>query len=131
MFSYSYGDFAARMNNAKRNRVMHINIPNSKLNLETLELFYRIGLIRSFNLIDDNEKIRVYLKFVSGRSVFKKIKLVSLPSKRVYLSLIKLSKLRNKHSIVVFIVSTKNGLKIDTECLYYKMSGEILLKIEL
>jgi ribosomal protein S8 len=130
MINFLFGDFITRLNNAKRLRSKSINIINSKLNLKTLILFKKIGIIRGFHFLGNNE-LEVILKYVKNEVVFKKLELVSVPSRRVYVDLVKLKKLKDRTNAYIFIVSTNRGLKTDFECLLGKLSGELLLKIEL
>jgi ribosomal protein S8 len=130
MINFLFGDFLTRLNNAKRLRSKSINVANTKLNLKTLILLKRIGIIRGLYFIDNN-KLEVMLKYVNNRVVFRKLELVSVPSRKVYVDLIKLKKLKDKNNAYIFVVSTNKGLKTDFECLLNKLSGELLFRIEL
>jgi ribosomal protein S8 len=130
MVNFVFGDFIARLNNAKRLHAKSIRVLNTRLSLNTLIVLKRIGLIRGFNFID-NRELEVMLKYVNSRMVYKNFKLISVPSKKIYVDLVKLKKLKDKTHASIFIISTNKGLKTDFECLLYKLTGELLIKIEL
>jgi ribosomal protein S8 len=102
---------------------------NSNKIIETLKILYQLGIIKDFEIKDDY--IMIFLKYNKGRTIFKKLKVISLPSKRVYVDLIKLAKLKDKSGGSFYILSTGKGLRTDFECLLLKMGGEVLLKVEL
>jgi ribosomal protein S8 len=128
--SYVYADFIARLNNAKSQKFEYIKVNNSNKILETVKILYALGLIKGFTLLD-YKTILIYMKYYRKRGVYKKLKLVSTPGKRVYVDLIKMAKLKDKSNCSFFIISTNQGLKTDFECYVQKLCGEILLKIEL
>ena len=128
--NFVLGDFLARLNNAKKQHLISIYVQNTRLVKDILLVLVNLGVIRDITLIDD-KYIEVFLKYYKRRCVYKSFKLVSLPSKRVYLDLIKLIKLKNTKSGYIYILSTTKGIKTDFECIYAKISGEILFRIEI
>lgn len=126
--NYIYADFIACLNNAKKQHFKYIYIKNTKLILETIKIMYDLNLISNFNVID-NKLIIVYLKYINGRSNFKNLTLVSLPSRRINYNAIKFLKYKG-HSNSIYIISTIEGLKIDSDCRLLNLYGEILLKID-
>jgi ribosomal protein S8 len=90
---------------------------------------YQLGLLRDVTIVDST-RIEVFLKYIRRECAFKHIKLISVPGKRVYISLVRLSKLKEKSNASMYIISTSEGLKTDYECILSKLSGELLLKIE-
>ena len=130
MVNYMLGDFIARLNIAKQQHLKSIYVPNTKLIKEFLLLFIELGIIRDFTYID-NRFIEVTLKYKKRRPVFKKLKLISTPSKRVYVDLIKLAKLRDRSTACIYILSTSHGLKMDFDCLFFRISGQVMIKIVL
>jgi ribosomal protein S8 len=130
MVNFVLGDFIARLNIAKQQHLKSIYVPNTKLVREFLALFIELGIIRNFERID-NRSVEVTLKYKKRRPVFKKLKLVSTPSKNVYVDLIKLAKLRDRSSACIYILSTTEGLKMDFDCLFLRISGKVMIKIVL
>jgi ribosomal protein S8 len=130
MRNYIYADFITRLNNAKRQHFKFTKVDNSNKILATLKIFYDLGIIANFGFFD-NRTILVNLKSHRRRSVFRKLKLISTPGKRVYVDLVRLAKLKDKSNCSFYIISTNQGLKTDFECYMEKLCGEVLLKIEL
>jgi ribosomal protein S8 len=130
MTNYVLGDFIARLNIAKQQHLKSIYVPNTKFIKEFLFLFVELGIIRNFIYID-NRFIEVTLKYKNRRPVFKKLVLVSTPSKKVYVNLIELAKLRDRSTACIYILSTTEGLKMDFDCLFFRISGQVMIKIVL
>ena len=130
MRNFVYADFIARLNNAKRQYFKFIKVNNTNKILAILRILQDLGIVHNLMFVD-HRIILVNLKYSKRRSVFKKLKLVSTPGKRVYVDLIKLAKLKDKSNCSFYIISTPKGLKTDFECYVQKLCGEILLKIEL
>jgi len=65
-----------------------VNVPRTKLNLEVLNLLYVEGFIDGFGLskTDPKNSVAVFLRYREGIGVLKKLKLISTPSKRIYIS---------------------------------------------
>lgn len=129
MVNFVLGDFLAKINYAKRLKSKAIKVNYSRMTLKLLILFLKLGLIRGFKILDNN-MIEVLLKFVYGKTPFKTIKLVSKPSRRIHVDLIKLRKLKDNCNMSIYILSTNKGIKLDFECLVENISGEVLIKIE-
>jgi ribosomal protein S8 len=130
MTNFVFGDFVSNLNNGRRQHLVSINVRNTSLVKEVLALMMQLGLLRSINILD-NRHIEVFFKYYQRRCVFSNIKLISIPSRRVYIDLVKLAKLKDKSNCSIYILSTNKGIKTDFECLFDKVSGELLLKIEL
>jgi ribosomal protein S8 len=130
MQSYVYSDFISTLNNARRQHFQFILVKNNNKILETLRIFLELNVITSFTIIDD-KNIKVYLKYLHRRCVFKDLKLISLPSKRIFVNLVTLYKLKENSNTCFFIISTNQGLKTDFECIFDRLSGEVLLKVNL
>ncbi len=129
MSNFIFGDFISCLNTAKRLHLKTVKVLNTKFHLNMLIILQKIGIIRGFTFFEN--KIEVYLKYVNNRCVFLNLKLVSIPSKKAQFNLLKLSKIKEKKNTSIYIISTNQGLKTDFECLLYKLSGEVILKIDL
>jgi len=70
----------------------------------------------------------VFLKFKST-SILKKIEIVSLPSKKIYINLYKLRSLIYKNRTSFFLLSTSKGILSSDDALKLNIAGEILFKI--
>lgn len=122
--------FLSTLNVARKNYFISVKVEYTKINLKLLSMFEDLGIIRGFLIIDNENKIKVFLKYkTGGRNVIINIEQVSKFSKRIYVDILKLKKMKEKHSTVIYIISTINGLVFDFECFEKKIGGEVLLKI--
>ena|ERR1700744_1403002 len=118
----------AQLNLGSLCRLRYIIINNSKLTFDIIQLLYKEGVIRLYIL--EKTKILVFFKYFKGCNLFK-FKIISKPSKRIYMSLNKLSLKFSKNNFSgFFVISTSNGLMTSNTCLLYKyLSGEVLFKV--
>ena len=126
----SLANFIAQLNLGSLRRLRYIVIFYSRFYINILQLLYKEGIIRLFFL--KKNKIFIYFKYLKGCSLFK-FKLISKPSKRIFVSINKLNLIYNKENFSgFFIISTPLGLLTSNECcLYRNLSGEILFKVYL
>jgi len=129
MSNFIYGDFVARLNEAKKRHYKNIIVKNSNKVIETLQIFYEMGIIKDFEI--NNDYVMVWMKYNKGRTIFRRLRVISLPRKKIYVNLVKLWKLKNKSNTSFYLISTGKGLKTDFECFLLKLGGEVLLKVEL
>jgi ribosomal protein S8 len=128
MYNYTLSDFISRLNIAKRKHLKTIIIKPSNLVFSLLKIFEELGIIRGYSLLD-NYKIEVYLKYHSSRCAFQNLIVVSKPSKRIYVNMLKLYKMKEFYASNILILSTDKGLMLDVNCLKYKKGGLVLLRI--
>jgi ribosomal protein S8 len=81
---YNLADLISRINVAYRNNLISIKVLKNKLSLNFIYLIYKIGLIRGFYVLNNENYILVYLKYKNKRPSIHKIEIISKPSKRVY-----------------------------------------------
>lgn len=84
-----------------------IDVPRTRLNLEVLNLLYSEGFINGLSAASERpNQIRVFLKYFDNKSVLKQLKIVSVPSKHIYVT----HKMIIKHLVNkgLFIISTSN-----------------------
>jgi ribosomal protein S8 len=73
-------------------------IEPNPLILQFLNMFKKMGIILSFHFINNNQ-IEIFFKYRTNRSnlgAFIHMKLISKPSKRIYVDVIKLMKLKQR-----------------------------------
>jgi ribosomal protein S8 len=126
--NYTLADFIARLNVAKRKHLKTIIIRPSNLAFSLLKIFEDLGIIRSYSILE-NSNIEILLKYNNSRSAFTDIKVVSKPSKRIYVNMLKLHKIKEIYAGNILILSTSNGFMLDIECLKQNKGGIILLRI--
>jgi ribosomal protein S8 len=83
MTNYNLADLIVRIKVAFTARLVSVKVLKTKLNINFLFLLYKIGLLRSFHVLE--KEILVYFKYKkNGKPLIYDITLVSKPSKRVY-----------------------------------------------
>lgn len=128
MTNYILADFIARLNVAKRKHLKTIIIKPSIIVFSLLKIFEDIGIIRGYFIMEDYN-IEVLLKYGNSRCAFSDLQIVSKPSKRVYVDMLKLHKFKEIYSSNILILSTSDGIMLDVDCLKYKKGGVLLLRI--
>lgn len=102
------------------------DIPASNTLKAMLEILKNENYIDAFKLIEDKKQgtLRVYLKYIAGKSAVRNIKRVSKPGLRVYVRRDKVpAVLRGKG---LAIISTSKGLMTDNQAREAGIGGEIL-----
>lgn len=111
-----------------------VNVKRTKLNLEVLRLLYDEGFIDGYSLSSDKlDFLSVHLKYVNNKPVLKKLRIISIPSRRVFVNYNTIMKSLAKTG--VFVISTsKFGLVCSDS--YFKdnekminVGGELLFQI--
>ncbi len=101
----------------------------SRFKESILKIFLFEGFIKKYCLINNkvNKKILIKLKYFTGLPVISKIKRISRPGLRVYLSLSKLPIV--KSGLGIFVISTSKGVISDKQARLFKVGGEIICYI--
>lgn len=130
---YNLSDLIIRLKLAYRCHLISIKVLKNKFSIKFLYILLKIGVIRGFYILENENLILVYLKYKNKKATINDIKVISKPSKRVYWDLNLLSKNYRKHAISNFyIISTPKGLITSNEALLqYSISGEIICEIKL
>ena len=128
MQNYIISDFISRLNIARRNKLKTLIINPTKIVLELLNIFEKLGIIRGYIMLD-NYKIEVMLRYHRSQCAFKHLTVMSKPSKRIYVNLLKLHKYKEKYAGDVLLLSTSKGLMLDADCLKINQGGLLLLRI--
>ena len=116
-----------------RNAIMakkeNADFPASKTLKSILDILKKENYIDNFKLIEDKKQgiLRVYLKYISGKSAIKNIKRISKPSLRVYV------KHENLPSVIrgrgIAIISTSKGIITNKEAKELRAGGEVIAYI--
>ena len=129
MYRSTIGKLLYTLNSARQLRFRTIKVPYTVINFKILEILEYVGVIRGFH-IQDNWGCLVSLKYTrQDACIFFNIKQVSKQTKRVYVNLTQLLKMKDRYGGGFFILSTKKGILVDYECIQHKIGGEVLLKI--
>lgn len=130
---YNFSDLIIRLKWASKNHYKSTKVLKNKFTIKFLFLLQKLGLIRGFFFISNENCILVHLKYSKGIRCINNIYLISKPSKRVYWTLNFLSKnYRKENFSTIYIISTSKGLITHNEALLdKKFAGEILCKIKI
>jgi ribosomal protein S8 len=128
MIKKSLVDCVSRINQGKKSKMKSIEVWNTKFNIELVKKFQDIGIIRGLRIKLDT--IEVFFKYRKNRSVFRRINLISKSSNRVYWNVNRMI-VNKKKGTELYLVSTKEGLKFDWECMFMNLGGEVIVKIEI
>lgn len=83
MTNYNLADLIVRIKVAFNARLISIKVIKTKLNMNFLYLLYKMGLLKSYHVLD--REILVYLKYKkNGKPLIHEMAIVSKPSKRIY-----------------------------------------------
>ena len=115
-----------------RGHLRSVKIHNTKLSIQVLKIFSKLGIIGGLKILKNEDEILVYLKYYKNRCCFYDIKLVSKPGRRVYMSKGRLSVNYNSRALSGFyIISTPIGLVTSSDILLGKApSGEVLFQVK-
>ena len=135
-FNFSLGDSLVRFKNSILTHKHICFVPKTKLTYNLLNLLLKENLIISFyeitNLRKKKKYYKIFLRQISNDlMLIKDLKLISKPSRRIYLSSKNYKKYKNTKIFKAFlvIISTSSGLLTLNDCLIKGIGGEILLVI--
>jgi small subunit ribosomal protein S8 len=109
--------------NAKKDKV---EVPFSAFKLAILNIFKEKGLIRSAKKI--NKNLIIKLKYNGNDSrIIKDIKIISSPSRRIYVGNLKIPRIKSGYGFV--IVSTSKGVMDGSKAKKMGIGGELICKV--
>lgn len=82
MTNFNIADLVVRLNSAARKRLVSVKVPYSRLSLSLLRIFWVNGIINGFFVT--RGFILVFLKYYLSKSVFRDLKIISKPGRRIY-----------------------------------------------
>lgn len=113
-----------------RNAIMakkdNVNVPASNTTKSILEILKEENYIDNLKLIEDKKQgvLRVYLKYISGKSAISNIKRVSKPGLRVYVKRDKIPSVLRGRGMA--IISTSKGIMTDRRAKELGLGGEVI-----
>jgi small subunit ribosomal protein S8 len=122
MKNYLYNTIA-NIKKGQLNRRAFIFNRKKKICESFLNILWNEGFILGYNIeLNNSNKIKIFLKYKSGKPVINSIKFLSLPSRRLHYSVKQIWKIDSSKSFIIF--STNKGLKSVVECKKFKIGGE-------
>lgn len=133
MHHYNFSDLVIRLKWAYKSHYYSIKVKKNKFTIKFLYLLQKIGIIRGYYFLLNDNNILVFLKYIRGLPCIFDINVISKPSKRIYWTLNFLSKNYRRHNFsVIYILSTPKGLITSNDILLNKnFSGEVICKIKI
>ncbi|MCU0329391.1 MAG: 30S ribosomal protein S8 [Candidatus Kapabacteria bacterium] len=122
-------DFLTRIRNGSTAKHKTIEVPSSNLKLAIAQILKDQGFIADFEKVDDSKQgvIQVKLRYYLGQPVFREVRRVSKPGRRIYAPADKLPRVHN--GLGIAIVSTSKGVMTDKQARRENLGGEILCTI--
>jgi small subunit ribosomal protein S8 len=122
-------DFLTRIRNGSTAKHKTIEVPSSNLKLAIAQILKDQGFIADFEKVDDSKQglIKVKLRYYLGQPVFREVRRVSKPGRRIYAPADKLPRVHN--GLGIAIVSTSKGVMTDKQARRENLGGEILCTI--
>lgn len=121
-------DFLTRIRNANSRRHKYVDIRLSKQNVNIAKLLESQGFIEHVLLDKEKKKMRVFLKYVKGRTpVVNGVKRNSSPGLRRYIGYRNIPKILGGMGIVV--LSTTKGIIDGEAARQQKLGGELLCTV--
>ena len=114
------------MRNAIKIKKDAVDLPASNNIKSIMAILKKNEYIDNFKLIEDKKQglVRVYLKYIAGKSAIRNIKRISRPGLRVYVSGKKVPTVLRGRGLA--IVSTSKGVLTDKEARELGVGGEII-----
>ena len=88
-----------------------------------LKVLWSEGFILGYSV--ENDKLKIFLKYVNSNPTINTLNFISKPGKKVYYSIKQIWKIKSNEQFIIF--STNKGLKSITDCKKLKIGGEPIL----
>lgn len=119
-------DTFTMIRNAIMAKKQNLDAPASTITKSILEILKKEGYIDNFKLIEDKKQgiLRIYLKYIAGKSAIINIRRISKPSLRIYVKHDKIPSVLRGRGLA--IISTPKGILTDKEARELKLGGEVV-----
>ncbi|MGX7582714.1 30S ribosomal protein S8 [Candidatus Vidania fulgoroideorum] len=121
MFNFHLADYINRINNCIKTHKRVVIVTKTKLTLAISKLLLQKAYIKNF--ITTTKELIINLNI--NKTKHKKYKVISKPSKRIYISY----KLLKPTAITKTIISTTKGIMDNKQAYKHHIGGEILFEI--
>ena len=86
-------------------------------------LLYKEGFIQSYKYNQSNNSFKIYFRYCLQQNLLNNLKVISVPSKKKYLTFEDICKISNPFDTYFF--STDKGLKTNLECKKLYLGGKL------
>ena len=115
-------NFLLILKNASLKKLKSIHVVYNLKILHIIKLLYKEGFIQSFSCVLNKQYILIYFRYPLNSNLLKNIKILSTPTKPVYLKYSDLIKILNKKILLVLCDSQLKFLTLTT-CKKLKIGG--------
>lgn len=123
-----------RIKNAQLAHAENVSIPFSKPKFAIANILKNTGFVseverkkKSIKEKAEHDYIEITLKYIDNESRLSDIKIISKPSRRMYMKALEIRPVRSDHGIA--IISTSKGIMTSKEAKKQKLGGEILCEV--
>jgi len=127
MINDNISDMISRIKNGTKAKLSSIAVKKTKITIIILQILYKNGYIRGYQVNTLNDLIIVDLKYNKNKSVIQNFCRVSTPGRRIYITSKALYKLNLP--IGFFILSTSKGILTSSDAKLKFIGGEVLCHI--
>lgn len=119
-------DTFTMISNAMMAKKENLDVPASNTIKAIMNVLKKEGYIENFKLIEDKKQglIKIYLKYIAGKSAIRKLKRISKPGLRVYAKRDKIPSVLRGRGLA--IISSSKGIITDKEAKELGVGGEII-----
>jgi small subunit ribosomal protein S8 len=103
-----------------------VDVPASKTIKSIMDILKRESYVDNFKLIEDKKQglVRIYLKYIAGKSAIRNIKRISRPGLRLYVKHKKVPVVLRGKGLAV--ISTSGGVMTDKDAREKGLGGEVI-----
>ena len=119
-------DSFTMIRNAVMAKKVTVDIPASGTLSSIMEILKNENYIEDFKFIEDKKQgtVRIYLKYIAGKSAIRNIKRISRPGLRAYVKKVKIPRVLRGKGLA--IVSTSKGVITDNKARELGVGGEVI-----
>ena len=128
LYNYNISYIINLININKLNKMLTFNIYFTRKNLYFVNFLKNFNFIHKYSLIKINNKIyiKIFLYYYKNKLVCNNFKIISRPSKSLFLSYKSLSLISKKSASSIFIISNGMGIVSHHQSLKNKKGGLVL-----
>jgi small subunit ribosomal protein S8 len=122
-------DTFTMIRNAIMARKDSLDVPSSKLSKSIMEILKNEGYIDNYKFIEDKKQgvLRIYLKYVAGKSAIMVIKRISRPGLRKHVTCQKVENVLRGRGLS--ILTTSSGIMTGKEAKEKNVGGEVIAHV--
>ena len=131
MSTYPIADMLTRVRNALKAEHAVVQMPSSKMKHQIARVLTEEKFIRGYKIVESENKKRDLYLFLrynrENKPVIKGMRVISKPSRRHYVDLDTIPRVRN--GLGVAILSTSKGILTDKQARMLRVGGEVICHV--